>query len=146
MKTILVKNKRASFDYDIMETFVAGIVLSGGEVKSLRHKQGSLNGAFVQILGSGEVVLLNAQITPYKYADNRDYDPKKTRSLLLRKSEIFKLHALVSQKGYALVPVSIFTDGPFLKLEIGVGKGRKKFEKRAQLKKRDLLREERYNY
>lgn len=142
----LVVNKRATFDYTITDTYIAGLVLSGGEVKSLRHKQASLHGAYVQVLADDQVVLLNAQITPYPYADNRDYDPKRTRNLLLRKKEIYQLRAAIAQKGYTLVPLSIFTQGPFLKLEIGVARGKKQYEKREQIKKRDLAREERFNY
>jgi SsrA-binding protein len=142
----LVVNKRATYDYEILQTYTAGLVLSGAEVKSLRLKQASLGGAFVQILADGRAVLLNSQITPYKYADNRNYDPRRTRHLLLRRSEIFRLQEAISQKGYTLVPLSIFAAGHFIKLTIGVCRGKKQFEKREHLKKRDLEREARFNY
>jgi len=83
----LLLNRRAKFDYEIAKELIAGIVLSGPEVKSLRNKSGSLVGSFVKIM-SDEAFLLNAQITPYKFANNKDYDPKRTRKLLLSKKEL----------------------------------------------------------
>ena len=138
---VLIENKRARFDYQIDQVFTAGIQLDGGEVKSLRLKQASLTGAFVKIMNDGSAVLLNAQITPYKFADNQDYDPKRTRPLLLKKNEIAKLQAGATQKGYTLVPLAFEVHGAFIKLKIGVGRGKKQFEKREQIKKRDLDRE-----
>src|SRR5690554_5566258 len=81
-QVILLTNKKATFEYEILRTLVAGVVLTGAEVKSLRHKSGSLTGSFVKVMGD-EAFLLNAQISPYKFADNREYDPKRTRKLLL---------------------------------------------------------------
>lgn len=137
----ILVNKRATYDYEILNTVMAGIVLSGAETKSLRLQNGSLSGSFVQIVG-GEAVLLNAQISPYKYADNRDYDPKRTRKLLLKKKEIYDLQAKLMQKGLTLVPLSVELVGRKMKLKIGVGRGKKQFEKRAKIKERDLRREE----
>jgi len=145
MSTPLIVNKRARYDYEILQTYTAGLVLTGGEVKSLRAKQASLNGAFVQILASGQPVLLNAQITPYKYADNRDYDSQRTRPLLMKKAEVYRLQAALDQKGYTLIPLAFILTGAFIKLELGLARGKKQFEKRAQIKKRDLAREERFN-
>ena len=142
-KKTLVNNKRAKFDYTIEKEAIAGLVLTGAEVKSLRLKQASLSGAYVQILADGTPILLGAQITPYKFADNRDYDPKRTRRLLLRKKEIENLRAEVKNKGYTLVPVEIFVEGAFIKLRVGLGRGKKQFEKRETIKKRDLDRERR---
>ncbi len=136
----LLLNKRVSYDYEILSTIIAGVVLSGAEVKSLRQKSGSLTGSFVQIV-DGEAVLLNAQISPYKYADNRDYEPKRTRKLLLKKHEICALEEKMAQKGLTLVPISFDLVGRRVKLKIGVGRGRKQFEKRAKIKERDLRRE-----
>lgn len=137
---VLLKNKKAFFDYQVEKKFVAGIVLLGKEVKSLRMKAGSLNGSFVKIIG-GEAVLINAQISPYKFADNRDYDPKRTRKLLLRKKEIYKFSFDLEKKGYTLVPLIIYLDRNLIKIEIGLGKGKKTYQKKALLKKRDLERE-----
>jgi len=139
----LIENKRAKFDYQIDRIFVAGIQLSGGEVKSLRLRQASLGGSFVKIMNDDSAILLGAQITPYKFAENRDYDPKRTRRLLLRKSEIAKLKEGASQKGYTLVPLAFMVDSAFIKLKVGVARGKKQFEKRQQIKKRDLEREAR---
>ena len=143
MGKILVENKRAKYDYQIGETYQAGMVLTGGEVKSLRLKQASLAGAYVQIMEDETVVLLGANITPYKFADNRNYDPKRTRRLLLRKKEIKKMIAEKQGKGYTLVPLKIETEGAFIKLTVGLGRGKKQFEKRETIKKRDLAREAR---
>lgn len=136
---ILLSNKKAKFDYEISKTYTAGIVLSGAEVKSLRNKSGSLNGSFVKIIGS-EAFLINAQITPYKFADNRDYDPKKTRKLLLKKKEIYQILEATQQKNWTVVPLSVDLVGNRIKLTLGLGKGRKQFEKRAKIKERDEKR------
>ena len=136
----LIKNKRATFDYEILEQVQAGIVLSGGEVKSLRLKSASLTGSFVQVV-EDQAVLLNAQITPYKYANNQDYDPKRTRKLLLKKKQIYQLAEKTQNKGLTLVPLNFDLVGKRIKLNIGVGRGKKQFEKRAKIKERDLQRE-----
>ena len=136
---LLISNRRARFDYEIVSTIQAGAVLTGPEVKSLRAKAGSLTGSYVQIV-AGEAVLLGAQISPYPQADNRDYDPKRTRKLLLKKSEIYRLQAQIKQKHFTLVPLSWQLVGKRLKLEIGVGRGRQQFEKRQHLQEREWKR------
>jgi SsrA-binding protein len=138
---LLITNKRASFDYRLVEKISAGIVLSGAEVKSIKLKMASLTGSFVQII-DGQAVLLNALISPYKFAPNQDYDPRRTRNLLLRKKEIYHLAAQAQQKGYTLVPLSFILVGRKIKLEIGVGIGRKQYDKRIKIKERDLRREQ----
>jgi SsrA-binding protein len=138
---VLLTNKRARFDYEVLETLEAGLVLTGAEVKSLRRGAGSLTGSFVQILANGRPVLLGVQINAYPFADNRDYDPKRTRFLLLKKSQIATLQGALSQKGLSLVPLSILTRGPFLKVQIALARGKKKYDKRAAIKKRDIERE-----
>lgn len=137
---VLLLNKRASHDYTFTQTLYAGLVLDGGEVKSLRLKHGSLQGSFVKIIGD-EAFLLNAQINPYRYADNREYDPKRTRKLLLRKKEIYTLMESSTEKGNALIPLSIEAMGRQLKLKIGIGRGKKQHEKRSELKKRAVERD-----
>jgi SsrA-binding protein len=137
---ILIPNKKARFEYVIDSTFMAGVVLSGGEVKSLRKQSGSLTGSFVKILG-GEAFLLNAQITPYSRADNREYDPKRTRKLLLTKKELEKLQVASDQKGIVLVPLAFELKGKHIKVSIGLGRGKKQFERRADLKKRAVERD-----
>jgi SsrA-binding protein len=137
---LLLENRKARQEYEVLETYSAGIVLSGGEVKSLRNKSGSLVGSYVKIIG-GEVVLLNAQITPYTFADNREYDPKQTRKLLLRKREIIDLAEKIDTKGYTLVPLSFELVGRVIKLKFGLARGKKQYEKRADLKKKAIERD-----
>lgn len=137
---LLLKNKKATFEYEILKKYEAGVMLSGPEVKSLRKGSGSFAGSFVKIL-SGEAFLINAQITPYTYADNQDYDPKRTRKLLMKKSEIEELLAETAEKGRALVPLAFILSGRHIKLELGLARGKKLHDKRAELKKRDLARE-----
>jgi SsrA-binding protein len=137
---ILLENRKARLEYEVLDTFTAGVVLSGGEVKSLRKKSGSFAGSYVKIIGS-EAVLLNAQITPYEYADNRDYDPKRTRKLLLKKNEIAHLMEKLETKGLSLIPLNFELVGRNIKLKIGVARGKKQFERRAELKKRAIERD-----
>ena len=137
---ILLENRKARLEYDFVEQYVAGIVLSGGEVKSLRKKSGSFAGSYVKALGE-ELFLLNAQITPYSFADNRDYDPKRTRKLLLKKKEIQTLLEVTQQKGLALIPLRFELLGRNIKLRFALGRGKKQFERRAELRKRDIERD-----
>jgi SsrA-binding protein len=137
---LLLKNKRATFEYEILKNYEAGVVLSGPEVKSLRNQSGSFVGSFVKLL-SGEAFLLNAQITPYSFADNKDYDPKRTRKLLLSKKELQELEEITSQKGKTLVPLAFILKHNKIKLEFAVARGKKLHDKRADVKKRDLDRE-----
>jgi SsrA-binding protein len=138
--SVLVVNKKARHEFKISKTLTAGIVLSGSEVKSLRLKHASLVGSFVKVIGK-EVFLINAQINPYSFADTTDYEPKKTRKLLVKKKEIYDLLEVTSQKGWSIVPLKIFLLGKRIKLEIGIGKGKKEYEKRAVLKERTIKRE-----
>lgn len=140
---LLLANKKAHFEYEITSTLEAGVVLSGPEVKSLRAKSGSLTGSYVKIIGE-EAFLLNAQISPYSYADNTEYDPKRTRKLLLHKRELLKLAESQTQKGISLVPIAFELNGNRIKLKVGVGRGKKLFEKRAVVKKRDQERDLRH--
>ena len=137
---LLVKNKKASYEYELGKKYQAGIVLSGAAVKSLRLKHASLNGSYIKALGN-ELFLINAQINPYSFANNEDYDPKKSRKLLLKKREIQNLIENSQQKGNAIVPISIELVGNKIKVSLAIGKGKKEFEKRATIKKRDLKRE-----
>lgn len=137
--TAFADNRRARFDYDIKETYVAGLVLSGPEVKSVKQGNVSLTGAYVSING-GEATLINCHIGPYKYAPNKTYNPTQTRKLLLNKSEINQL--LGKEKGLTIVPLEIFQGKRgLLKISIGLGKARKKTDKREYIKKRDAEKE-----
>lgn len=136
----LIVNQKATFEYELGEKYLAGVVLTGGEVKSIRQGKGSLTGSFVRIVGN-EVFLLNAQINPYPFANNRDYDPRRTRKLLLSRHEITQLMTAQEKKGSTLVPLALVVVGRHIKLEFAVGRGKKQYEKRAAIKKRDVERE-----
>ena len=136
---LLVTNKKAYHDYQIEQRLIAGVVLTGAEVKALRLKQASLKGAFVRLI-KGEAWLIDAQISPYKFADNSDYDPKRMRKLLLKKKELGQL-AGVKESGRTIVPLAFKLVNNKIKLEIGVARGLKQHEKRDKLKKRAERRE-----
>lgn len=136
---ILLSNKKARAEFEIVKTLTAGIVLSGAEVKSLRLKNGSLTGSFVKIV-AGEVFLLNAHIGPYSFADSSKYDPKQTRKLLLQKQEIDQLVGSLEKKNLTVIPLAIEAVGRRIKATIALARGLKKFEKRDKLKQRDIQR------
>jgi SsrA-binding protein len=136
---MLASNNRARYDYDIKETLDAGLVLEGREVKSAKGGNVSLTGSYVTVNQNG-ASLINCHIGPYKYAPNTDYDPTHTRKLLLKKSEIKSL--LGKEKGLVIVPLEMHSGHRGLvKLKIGVGRARKKLDKREYIKKRDTERE-----
>jgi SsrA-binding protein len=143
--SILAINKRASFDYDILEKYEAGLVLLGHEVKSIKTGHISLKGAFVVLKGAGgklpEAHLINAHIPLYKHAGSiKNYDPYRSRQLLLKKNELKYLVGKVREQGLTLAPIKIYTKRGFIKLEFGIGKGRKKIDKRELIKKREVER------
>ena len=127
---------RDSRDYTFLEKFEAGLVLSGADAKSLRVAGVQFNGAKVEII-NGVPTVFNLTITPYKFAQNKETDKSNERKLLLTKKEIAKLQSLRHQK-YMLIPVSIFTKGRWFKMDVGVGRKMKKYEKREKLKAREL--------
>lgn len=134
-----IDNRKAFFDYEILEKIEAGINLYGAEVKAIRLGHADLSGSFVKIIGS-EAYLVNAKVFPYKYAAPEGYDEKRTRKLLLHKKEIVALKGRIEGSNLSLVPISIYTTKSFIKVQIGLGKGKKKYEKRAKIKKRDIQR------
>lgn len=133
-------NKKAHFDYEILEKFEAGLILTGQEVKSVRNKQIKLTGSFVTI-HNDEALLTNAHIPLYTHAVEKNYDPTHTRKLLLKAKEIRYLREKLQEKGLTIVPISVYTKGRKIKLEIGVGKGKKKYDKRRVIKDREQNRE-----
>ncbi|MDD3498297.1 MAG: SsrA-binding protein SmpB [Candidatus Moranbacteria bacterium] len=136
MKTLAV-NKRAKFDYDLKDKYEAGLVLSGQEVKSVKTGHISLKGSFVTIK-DGEFYLTNATIPKYKFAGElKNYDPTKSRKLLLNKSEIKKLLGKSRSEGLTMVPIRVYTKKRLIKLEFGVGRGKKKYDKRENIKDRE---------
>lgn len=137
----LIQNKKAYFDYEILEKIEAGIKLFGFEVKSLKKSQGSLLGSHVIIRGN-EGFVVNMDISPYQVANTlKEYDPKRNRKLLLNKKEISKLSEYEKQKGLTIIPLLVYNKGKKLKLEIAVVRGKKKYDKREAIKKRDSERE-----
>ncbi len=137
---IIAKNRKAAFEYFLQESFEAGISLQGSEIKSIRANQVSINEAFIQI-EDGEAWLINAHIAPYVEASYLNHDPKRKRRLLLHKKEISKLWNAVRQKGVTIVPVKIYLSHGLAKLEIAIGKGKKLYDKRETIAKRDQERE-----
>jgi len=136
----IVTNSKARRDYHILETFEAGIVLRGTEVKALRAGKGQIGDAFARV-ENDEVVLYNAHIDEYAYGNLQNHAPKAPRKLLLHKSEIRKLFGLASVKGNALVPLSLYWKNGKVKVALGVGKGKAQYDKREDLKKRESDRE-----
>ena len=138
---IITTNKRAYFDYEILETFEAGIELFGFEVKSIKNGLINLSGSYAIIRG-GEVWLINTDIPAYQPKNAPpDYDSKRSRRLLLRKKEIEALIGKTVEKGLTLVPLKVYTKERKIKIEIGLGKNRKKADKRELIKKREAERE-----
>jgi len=144
MPTLAI-NKKASFDYELLEKYEAGLVLFGHEVKSVRSGQASLKGSYLSIRninGKSELFLIGCQIPPYKQAGTLpDYDRARERKLLVKRKEINRLLGKKKEEGLTLVPLKIYTKHSFLKLEFAVGKGKKKYDKREALKKRDVERD-----
>ena len=139
MKKIV--NKKARFDYELLEKVEAGIVLTGTEVKSVKQGQISLKEGFVRIDDNGEVWLVNANVHPYKFADNKNYEPTRSRKLLLKKTEILGLLKKIEGKNLTLIPTAIYTRKNKIKVEIAIGRGKKKWDKRRAIKEREGKRE-----
>lgn len=134
-------NKKAYFDYEIQETLEAGLMLTGAEVKSVRAGQISLKGAYITFHGTG-VSLLNAHISPYARAiRDPGYDPTQTRRVLLHQKEIAYLREKLQEKGLTAVPLSVYTKGRYIKISVGLARGKKHYDKRASIKKRETDRE-----
>ena len=132
----IVTNSKARRDYHILETFEAGIVLRGTEVKALRAGKGQLSDAFARVENE-EVFLYNAHIDEYAHGNLQNHQPKAVRKLLLHKTEIRKLFSLASVKGNALVPLGFYWKNGKVKVALGVGKGKQQFDKREDLKRRE---------
>ncbi len=137
---IVAQNRKAFHDYTIEETLEAGILLTGTEVKSLRDGKANLKDSYVIVKGT-EVFLLNCHISPYTHGNIMNHDPIRTRKILLHKKEIVKIQEKAAQKGYSLIPLKIYFKGSHAKVEIGLAKGKKQYEKRDSIKKREADRE-----
>lgn len=136
---LIAKNPVARHNYTIVNTIEAGIVLSGTEIKSVRNGKVNLKDSYASI-SHGEVFVYGMHISPYEHGNIYNKDPLRDRKLLLNKQEINKLIGLIKQKGYTLVPMSLYWKGNLVKLEIGIGKGKKLYDKREDLKKKDAER------
>jgi SsrA-binding protein len=132
-----IQNRKARFDYQILDSFEAGLELMGPEVKSIRSGQVSLQEAYVKLRG-GEAWLVGAHIAPYPQAPMEGYDPTRTRKILLHKKEIVSLETKLREKGLTLLPLKMYLVRNRIKLEVGLGKGKKKYDKRESLKQRDM--------
>lgn len=133
-------NEKARFDYEILKTLEAGMVLTGQEVKSVRRGSASIRGAYVKMLGV-EAWLLGATIPPYQAGNApSDYDPQRSRKLLLKKSELKYLTGKSQERGLTLVPIKLYNKNGLIKLEIGIGRGKKKADKREKITKREVAR------
>jgi SsrA-binding protein len=132
----IATNRRARFDYEIESTFEAGLELRGPEVKSLRAGKGNLNGAFA-IVRRGEVWLVGCQIAHYEQASRDNSDPLRERRLLLHKSEISRIEGKVSERGFTLIPLSLYFKNGRAKVELAIARGRKTYDKREAIKQRE---------
>jgi SsrA-binding protein len=139
-RRVVASNRRARFDYELLETLEAGIALTGSEVKSLRTGRASLSEAFARVDG-GEVWLENMHIPPYEQGDKRGYDPRRRRKLLLHRKEIDRLAGTTAEKGLTLVPMQVYFVRGLVKVQLGVGRGKQRFEKRQAVIEREARRE-----
>lgn len=137
---LICNNKKAFHNYFIEEKFEAGMVLRGTEVKSLRMGKANLNDSFAQVK-NGEAFLNNLHISHYDFGNRENHDPDRIRKLLLHKKEIEKLHSKVREQGYSLVPLRLYFKNGLVKVEMGLAKGKKLYDKREDMKKQDQKRE-----
>ena len=139
MNKIIAKNPTAYHNYTINNTFEAGIVLTGTEIKSIRNGKVNIKDTYVNIK-NGEAFIYGMHISPYEFGNIFNKDPLRNRKLLLHKKEIFKLQGMIKEKSVSLVPISLYFNGNKVKLEIGIGKGKKLYDKRESIAKRDAER------
>ncbi|WP_374724408.1 SsrA-binding protein SmpB [Calidifontibacillus erzurumensis] len=137
---VIAQNKKAYHDYFIEDTYEAGIVLQGTEIKSIRAGRVNLKDAFAKIQ-KGEVFLHNMHISPYEQGNRYNHDPLRTRKLLLHKREIQKLIGITKEQGYSLIPLKIYLKNGYAKVLLGLAKGKKKYDKREDIKRKEAKRE-----
>lgn len=141
-KSINIKNKKARFSYELLDTFVAGIVLSGTEIKSIRLGKASITESFCEFNDKGELFVINMQVDEYSHASHFNHKPKAERKLLLNKQELKKLSKEVQTSGSTIVPLNLFiNDKGLAKLKIALAKGKKLYDKRESIKERDTKRD-----
>lgn len=132
----LVSNRRATYDYEILETFEAGIVLQGTEIKSIRHHGASLQEAYIKVL-SRELWLVGCTITGYQFGNIHNHEEKRERKLLMHKREIERLRKATQEKGLTLIPLALYLKKGIVKVRLAIAKGKKNIDKRADLKEKD---------
>ena len=137
---LVARNKKARFNYELGDRYEAGMVLTGTEVKSLRLGKANLTDAYVRIKG-GEAWLMSCHISPYPFASYDNHEPERPRKLLLHKRELKRLAGKVQEQGWSLIPLAIYFKRGRAKVEIALAKGKKKYDKRQAIKRRDLERE-----
>ncbi|ADI84546.1 SsrA-binding protein SmpB [Geobacter sulfurreducens] len=137
---LICNNKKAFHDFFIEERFEAGMVLKGTEVKSLRDGKANLNDSFA-LIRNGEIFLHNLHINPYTFGNRENHDPDRLRKLLMHKKEIEKLFGKIREKGYSVVPLRLYFKNGLAKVELGLAKGKKLYDKREDMKKKDQSRE-----
>ncbi len=139
---INIKNKRARFDYEILDKYIAGIQLVGTEIKAIREGKANLSDSFCEFNDRGELFVVNMYINEYSHGTHYNHQPKRERKLLLNKKELKKLRREVDKNGMTIVPLRMFiTEKGWAKLEIGLARGRKRYDKRQLLKERDIKRQ-----
>lgn len=140
MKLVEIKNRKAYFDYEVLEEIEAGIVLTGTEIKSIRNNNVNLKDSYA-VIKNGEVYLLNTHISEYKQGNIFNHSETRTRKLLLHKKEILKLRDKIELNGNTLVPLKLYFKGNKAKILLGLAKGKKTYDKRESIKERDMARE-----
>ena len=143
---LVAQNKKATFDYFIEERYETGITLVGTEVKSVRMGKVSIKESYVQIDKNGEVIIIGMHISPYEKGNIFNKDPLRTRKLLMHRSEITKLIGKAKTAGYTLVPLKVYLKGSLVKVEIGLARGKKNYDKRQDIQKKDQRREAERDY
>jgi SsrA-binding protein len=142
---ILIQNRKAGFEYEILEEVVAGIMLMGTEVKSLKNGKGSLSEAYCHIIND-EVFIKEMHISEYKLIKHTNHEPLRERKLLLKKGEILKLHKKIKERGLTIIPLNVhLTDTGYIKIKIALAKGKKVYNKKETIRLRDLDREQKRN-
>jgi len=139
-KKIIATNRKAKFEYFLLEHYEAGIVLKGSEIKSIRARQASISEAYVQTDGN-EIWLIDSHIAPYDPASRENHDPKRKRKLLLKKKEINEIWQAIKQKGLTTIPTELYLKDGLAKLDVATAKGKKLYDKRHDIAKRDMQRD-----
>jgi SsrA-binding protein len=140
---VIASNRRARHDFEIINTYEAGIVLKGTEVKSLREGRASLQDAYAGFISTAdhEIYLYNAHINPYEHGNRENHEPKRMRKLLMNAREIKKIKQMIQEKGLTVIPLSLYFSGHLVKVELGVARAKRKYDKRETTKERESERE-----